>query len=531
MATHQRNDSTLLVENDEVLDVDELRAVEEGGGAVDVADHDDDGGDVKVFARFRPLNERETNLDQNPSAVYRYLHEGDARTIELLRPPSSSVASAEKEFTFDAIFPESTTQEELYHKTARPLVSQLMKGFNCTLMAYGQTGSGKSYSMTGQLDDDQRQGLIPRLIQDLFAEAEARAEQAAFTIQCSYVELYLERIRDLLNPELDNLKLREVVSRQFNPSKKLKSVKSMVFVEGCTVCTVKSLKDMLKVMRRGDANRATAATNMNEHSSRSHAVFVVSLTQTEHVKQTRRSSKLFLVDLAGSESVRRTGATGLTLEQGKKINKSLSALSLVIQSLVEKKGSHIPYRDSKLTRLLTDSLGGNAKTVLLLALSPSLDSLTETYSTLSFGARAKKMENKATVNEELTLGTYKKLVSVMGKDLDTWKRKCEEWEGKYHALLVRYGELEHGPSALTEPVVVPEEEKESEGGANVAATTITTTTVEDAVDVTTSEAVLHRSGSMASSTASALSLDELCLFQTGNLVVFGADKMFTFEPF
>ncbi len=380
MTDHQRSESILSVS--QLVDDEK---VEDFGISQEEVTTAAPGDDVRVYARFRPLNDREKSLGEKES-VYSFVPNSNNRTIEISRPTGSNT---EKEFTFDEILPESTTQEELYVKTAKPLVTEVLKGFNCTMMAYGQTGSGKSYSMTGRLDDSNSEGIIPRMIHDLFAEIEERSDHAVFTIQCSYVEIYLERVRDLLNPQLDNLKLREVVSKKFSKSKKLKSVKSMVYIEGATICTVKSLKDMLKVMRRGDANRITAETDMNERSSRSHSVFVVTVTQIEKVKQTRRSSKLFLVDLAGSEQVDRSGATGLKLEQAKKINKSLSALSLVIQSLVEKKkGAHIPYRDSKLTRLLTDSLDGNSKTVLLLALSPSWDSLADTYSSLSFGSRA-----------------------------------------------------------------------------------------------------------------------------------------------
>lgn len=613
---HHRNDSVLVLDNDEAVNVDELRQTVEAEEPASAPSRGT-GADVQVFARFRPLNEREASLgDDKNKRVYHYRTEGDHRTIEILRPPSS-VTQTEKEFTFDGIFPEETTQEELYQKTARPLVAELLKGFNCTMMAYGQTGSGKSYSMTGALEDEAREGIIPRLIRDLFDEVAARSEEATFTLQCSMVELYLERVRDLLNPALDNLKLREVVSRKFNKSKQLKSTRSMVFVEGCTVCTVKSPKDMLKVMRRGDQNRVTASTDMNQRSSRSHAVFVVNVTQTELVKQTRRSSKLFLVDLAGSEQVSRSGATGLSLEQAAKINKSLSALSLVIQSLVEKKkGAHIPYRDSKLTRLLTDSLGGNAKTVLLLALSPSYDSLGETYSTLSFGARAKKMENHAAVNEELTVGTYKKLVSALGKDLDAWKRKCEEADHKYQALVERCQALEQAKAEAEAHVVrlqtdvLPLLDLELEQPSTAAVTaeeqrmwmarcheleqsqllaeaelarwkaeperpTLTLEedpryrallercqTLEQAqraaedellrlkalpaedddeggeVHVTVEDADrpengedLTRRPTAPLSPGSDWSLEDLCLFQTGNMVVFGADKMFTFESF
>jgi hypothetical protein len=314
---------------------------------------------------------------------------------------------------------------------------------------------------------------------------------------------------------------------------------------------------MLKVMNRGDANRVTAATDMNDRSSRSHAVFVINLTQTDIVKQTRRSSKLFLVDLAGSEQVSRSGASGLTLEQAKKINKSLSALSLVIQSLVEKKhGSHIPYRDSKLTRLLTDSLGGNAKTVLLLAMSPSYDSLGETYSTLGFGSRAKKMQNNAKVNEEMTIGTYKKLVSVMGKDLDVWKRKYEDADKKYSDLLENYQKLENEclklktTSDATADLEIARwkaemglmlassvEELEKKKGVEEVKELEEVDEGEDEVVVDEILTVGERGGdvtrrsSTECSSTTMLNLDELCMFHVGNMVVFDADAMFTFESF
>lgn len=552
MTDHQRSESILSVS--QLVDDEK---VEDFGISQEDMTTTTPGDDVRVYARFRPLNDREKSLGDKES-VYSFVPNSNNRTIEISRPTGSN---NEKEFTFDEILPESTTQEELYLKTAKPLVTEVLKGFNCTMMAYGQTGSGKSYSMTGRLDDSNSEGIIPRMIHDLFAEIEERSDHAVFTIQCSYVEIYLERVRDLLNPQLDNLKLREVVSKKFSKSKKLKSVKSMVYIEGATICTVKSLKDMLKVMRRGDANRITAETDMNERSSRSHSVFVVTVTQIEKVKQTRRSSKLFLVDLAGSEQVDRSGATGLKLEQAKKINKSLSALSLVIQSLVEKKkGAHIPYRDSKLTRLLTDSLGGNSKTVLLLALSPSWDSLAETYSSLSFGSRAKKMVNRATVNEELTVGSYKKLVAALGKDIEAWKHKAEDADQKYQQIVLQYQALEQEcvrlktqndasaeddikrwklemglemPSPTTlenlapSGALSPPEKSKSADDIEEDDEEVVITTLDSQQDLVadTTDAGLH------SAPSPPLLLEEMLMFQTGNLVVFDTDKMFTFEPF
>lgn len=390
--------------------------------------------DVQVFARFRPLNDREKKLKQK-TKLYHFKDES-IKTIQV----------GEKEYTFDRIFGEETTQAQLYEQTAMPLVSELLNGFNCTMMAYGQTGSGKSFSMMGNLEQDDQAGVIPRMICDIFA----RLANTEATVDCSYVEIYMEKVRDLLNPEEEDLKLREIMT-----TKK----KATVYIEGCTICRVQSTHDMLKVMKRGNLNRMTAATDMNERSSRSHSVFIISITQT--VNQKRRSSKLFLVDLAGSEQIDRSGATGLTLEQAKTINKSLSCLSLVIQSLVEKRrGSHIPYRNSKLTRLLTDSLGGNSKTVLLLAMSPSPDSLQETVSTLGFGSRAKLMENKATVNEELN---YKSMVNTITKDLEDWKARNEELLKKNSQLEEQIVLLQKDRAGMTdaeERIKTLEQEKE-----------------------------------------------------------------------
>lgn len=531
MTDHQRNASVFVLETDEVVVPTEPEPSAEVAPATD---------DVQVFARFRPLQAREAAVEGD--GVYQWGPQvgGVVRALTVQRPSSAE----EKAFVFDGLFPGSATQAEVYQRTARPLVHELLRGINCTLMAYGQTGSGKSYTLmgpaggphgpVGPAEDPVQAGLVPRLVEELFAELSARSNQAVFTVQCSYVQLYMEKVCDLLNPALDNLKLREVVTRQFSPSKKLKAVKSLVYVENCTVCTCQSAQDVWQVLRRGDPHRVTAATEMNERSSRSHSVLVLNVTQTELVRQTRRSSKLFLVDLAGSEQVNRSGVTGLTLEQAKRINKSLSALSLVIQALVErKKGSHIPYRDSKLTRLLTDSLGGNAKTVLLLACSPAGDSVAETYSTLAFGARAKKMENRATVNEELTVGTYKKLVAALGQEVDVWKRRCAELEQLVPAtattpdpeLLARLETLEQTKAAAEAEVV-----RWKELWANLppveALPPAAAASAGDPVDVTGEDV-----GGDDPTRRTREPWDELCLFQTGHLVVLGADNMFTFEAF
>lgn len=439
--------------------------------------------DVKVFARFRPLNKREIQYaldhkEKNNEPIYHFKNDNDFRTIEIIQPVKETVTGTvvdqkTKEFSFDHIFPETSTQPEIYSEIARPLLADILKGFNCTIMAYGQTGSGKSFTMMGEtisrantmmgetinnsdFDDNSNAGIIPRIVQELFTRIEQKKEETLFTVQCSYVEIYLEKVRDLINPALDNLKIREVIAKS-SSSTKQKNEKSYIYIEGCTVCTVKSLKDMMKVMKHGEANRVTATTEMNDRSSRSHSVFILNITQTDLIRQTRKSSKLFLVDLAGSEQVQRSGATGLTLEQAKKINKSLSALSLVIQTLTEKKGKdpHIPYRDSKLTRLLTDSLGGNSKTVLIVALSPAKDSLWETYSSLGFGSRAKKIQNCASINEEISPETYKKLIQTLTRDIDDYKTKYLTIQNDYQLLLSKYEQLLKSGNSLNVDNTLP----------------------------------------------------------------------------
>jgi kinesin family protein 5 len=432
----------------------------------------DNSSDVKVFARFRPLNPREQQFynqpniknTQNTQPIYNFKNESNT-TIEIQIPTAKEQLTEikTKEFSFDHIFPETSTQPEIYQHVAQPLLNDILKGFNCTIIAYGQTGSGKSYTMMGDTtnhETNQTYGIIPRTVQELFQRIQEKKDTTLFTIQCSYVEIYLEKVRDLLNPTLDNLKLREVVIEN-KSTKNKKNEKSYIYIEGCTLCTVKNLQEIMKVMKHGENNRVTATTEMNDRSSRSHAVFILNITQTDIIRQTRKSSKLFLVDLAGSEQVSRSGATGLTLEQAKKINKSLSTLSLVIQTLTEKKGKdpHIPYRDSKLTRLLTDSLGGNSKTVLIIALSPSRDSLWETYSTLGFGARAKKIQNHARINEEISPETYKKLIQTLTEEVELYKTKYSLVQNEYQILLAKYNALHQTQISETE---TPLESKESQ---------------------------------------------------------------------
>ncbi|KAF4702800.1 hypothetical protein FOZ63_028336 [Perkinsus olseni] len=276
-----------------------------------------------------------------------------------------------------------------------------MQGFNGTVFAYGQTASGKTYTMEGpDLYSEQDMGVIPRMVDTLFEEAETAPEDIEYTIRISLVEIYNERIRDLMDLSKDHLKIKE------DPRKG-------VFIAGVTERYINNKELIFEILKEGHANRTAAVTNMNEHSSRSHLILMLTATAKNGSDESVKEGSLRLVDLAGSEKVSKTGATGNRLVEAGSINRSLSALGNVINALTSPGGNagdkkHIPYRDSRLTRVLQESLGGNSKTCIILTCSPSLANITETVSTLRFGQRAKAIKNVCHVNqrrsvEELTM--------------------------------------------------------------------------------------------------------------------------------
>ena len=286
------------------------------------------------------------------------------------------------------------------------------------MFAYGQTGAGKSYTMMGaDIDDNVSKGIIPRIVEQIFASILASPGNIEYTVRVSYMEIYMERIRDLLQPQNDNLPIHEEKSRG-------------VYVKGLLEIYVSSVQEVYEVMRRGGTARAVAATNMNQESSRSHSIFVITITQKNVESGSAKSGQLFLVDLAGSEKVGKTGASGQTLEEAKKINKSLSALGMVINSLTDGKSTHIPYRDSKLTRILQESLGGNSRTTLIINCSPSSYNDAETLGTLRFGVRAKAIKNKAKINAELSPAELKQLLKKAQSQVTTYETYLASLEGE-----------------------------------------------------------------------------------------------------
>ncbi|THW94753.1 kinesin-domain-containing protein [Aureobasidium pullulans] len=327
-------------------------------------------------------------------------------------------------FTFDRVFDMACRQSDVFDFSIRPTVDDILNGYNGTVFAYGQTGAGKSYTMMGSdIGSPDHKGVIPRITEQIFASIMASESNIEYTVRVSYMEIYMERIRDLLVPQNDNLPIHEEKNRG-------------VYVKGLMEVYVSSVDEVYQILERGGMSRAVAATNMNQESSRSHSIFVITVGQKNVETGSVKSGQLFLVDLAGSEKVGKTGASGQTLEEAKKINKSLSALGMVINALTDGKSSHVPYRDSKLTRILQESLGGNSRTTLIINCSPSSFNDSETVSTLRFGMRAKSIKNKAKVNQELSpaelkallrkaqsqVSSFETYISNLESEVGTWRK-------------------------------------------------------------------------------------------------------------
>ncbi|XP_030431445.1 kinesin-like protein KIF1A isoform X4 [Gopherus evgoodei] len=361
------------------------------------------GASVKVAVRVRPFNSREMSRDSK--CIIQMT--GSTTTIVNPKQPKETP----KSFSFDFSYWSHTTpedinyasQKQVYQDIGEEMLQHAFEGYNVCIFAYGQTGAGKSYTMMGRQEKDQ-QGIIPQLCEDLFSRInDATNDNMSYSVEVSYMEIYCERVRDLLNPKnKGNLRVRE--HPLLGP-----------YVEDLSKLAVTSYNDIQDLMDSGNKARTVAATNMNETSSRSHAVFNIIFTQKRHDAETdittEKVSKISLVDLAGSERADSTGAKGTRLKEGANINKSLTTLGKVISALAEmdsgpnknkkkKKTDFIPYRDSVLTWLLRENLGGNSRTAMVAALSPADINYDETLSTLRYADRAKQIRCNAVINED-----------------------------------------------------------------------------------------------------------------------------------
>ncbi|XP_034249047.1 kinesin-like protein KIF13A isoform X2 [Thrips palmi] len=355
---------------------------------------------IKVAVRVRPFNRRELELgtecvvemDSQQTILH---HPNTLDKIERKQP---------KTFAFDSCFdsldpalPGFASQEEVFDSLGRDILENAFEGYNACIFAYGQTGSGKSYTMMGGRDS---KGIIPRLCDALFDTiAKRQSAELSYKVEVSYMEIYNEKVHDLLDPKANKQSLKVREHNVLGP-----------YVDGLSQLAVTSFQDIDTLMAEGNKSRTVAATNMNSESSRSHAVFSVIVTQTLTDTQSgvsgEKVSRVSLVDLAGSERAVKTGAVGDRLKEGSNINKSLTTLGLVISKLADQSASSknrdkfVPYRDSVLTWLLKDNLGGNSKTVMVATISPSADNYEETLSTLRYADRAKRIVNHAVVNED-----------------------------------------------------------------------------------------------------------------------------------
>ncbi|XP_038056544.1 kinesin-II 85 kDa subunit-like [Patiria miniata] len=369
------------------------------------------GDNVRVVVRCRPLNEKE--VSQKFSSIVKV---DEMRGTVQVQNPAAPKGEPPKSFTFDTVFAPGSKQTDVYNQTARSIVDAVMEGYNGTIFAYGQTGTGKTFTMEGVRTQPELRGIIPNSFAHIFGQIAKAGDSVRFLVRVSYLEIYNEEVKDLLGKDLSaRLEVKE------RPD-------IGVYVKDLSAFVVNNADDMDRITTLGNSHRSVGATNMNEHSSRSHAIFSITVERSDvgpDKEQHVRAGKLHMVDLAGSERQSKTGATGQRLKEATKINLSLSTLGNVISSLVDGKSTHIPYRNSKLTRLLQDSLGGNAKTVMCANIGPAEYNYDETISTLRYANRAKNIKNNARINED----PKDALLRQFQKEIEELKKKLDRGEG------------------------------------------------------------------------------------------------------
>lgn len=363
---------------------------------------------IKVFVRCRPRNEREINENSSVvvSTAAEGLHRGKEICIQSGTGLSTSMPTQAKAYAFDRVFGPESDQQMIFDMGVSNSLKEMFEGYNCTVFAYGQTGTGKTHTMLGeftlptespdlrkvpQIKPEDQWGVIPRTIYELF-ELFKQDTSKEYSVKLSFIELYNEELRDLLTPDEDTRKVR-IYEESGN-----------VTIHGMEEVYISNPLEGLRTLQEGSFRRQVATTKCNDRSSRSHSVFTITVHMKEMAlngEEFVKTGKLNLVDLAGSENIGRSGAQDKRAREAGMINQSLLTLGRVINSLVER-SPHIPYRESKLTRVLQDSLGGQTKTCIIATISPARVSLDETLSTLEYASRAKSIKNKPKVNQTMS---------------------------------------------------------------------------------------------------------------------------------
>ncbi|XP_055358789.1 kinesin-like protein KIF11 isoform X3 [Betta splendens] len=397
------------------------------------AKRDEKGRNIQVVVRCRPFNTVERK------SSYGVIDCDQSRKEVIVKTGGANDKASRKAYTFDMVFGPAAKQIDVYRSVVCPILDEVIMGYNCTVFAYGQTGTGKTFTMEGERSPDEQftweedplAGIIPRTLHQIFEKLSENGTE--FSVKVSLLEIYNEELFDLLSPSEDVNERLQLFDDPRN--------KRGVVVKGLEDVTVHNKDEVYQILERGAAKRRTASTLMNAYSSRSHSVFSVTIHMKEITldgEELVKIGKLNLVDLAGSENIGRSGAVDKRAREAGNINQSLLTLGRVITALVEKR-PHVPYRESKLTRILQDSLGGRTKTSIIATVSPSSSNLDETLSTLEYASRAKNIMNKPEVNQKLTKRTlikeYTEEIERLKRDLAATREKngvylsAENYEG------------------------------------------------------------------------------------------------------
>uniref|UniRef100_A0A671MZM1 Kinesin-like protein n=1 Tax=Sinocyclocheilus anshuiensis TaxID=1608454 RepID=A0A671MZM1_9TELE len=384
---------------------------------------DEKGRNIQVVVRCRPFNTVERK-----SASHTVVECDQNRKEVIVRTGGATDKAARKAYTFDMVFGPSAKQIDVYRSVVCPILDEVIMGYNCTVFAYGQTGTGKTFTMEGERspneeftwEEDPLAGIIPRTLHQIFEKLTNNGTE--FSVKVSLLEIYNEELFDLLSPAPDVTERLQLFDDPRN--------KRGVTIKGLEEITVHNKNEVYQILERGAAKRKTASTLMNAYSSRSHSVFSVTIHMKEITldgEELVKIGKLNLVDLAGSENIGRSGAVDKRAREAGNINQSLLTLGRVIKALVER-GPHVPYRESKLTRILQDSLGGRTKTSIIATVSPASINLEETLSTLDYANRAKSIMNKPEVNQKLTKRT---LIKEYTEEIERLKRDLAATRDKH----------------------------------------------------------------------------------------------------